>query len=253
MTYAPILPTRGHSSLNYFVITPDNWVDNALPHFDAAIVRPLITPRARKANFAQYIFDLEPSGGTSRHIGAGFEHFLYQLEGEVVVETRERVEKLAPGDFCFFPAGSVFGVKNTGSERTRTFWTKRRYEAADDLPSPEEIFGTQAAVPTIVPDPPAAYVYQELIPSINRSHDMAMNILSCRPGGSLGLVEIHHQEHGLLMLSGRGIYYLAGEPHEVCKGDFIYMAPYCPQSFWATGEETASYLLYKDVNRDGFS
>ena len=34
--------------------------------------------------------------------------------------------------------------------------------------------------------------------------------------------------------------------------DFIYMAPYCPQSFVATGDEPAEYLLYKDVYRDGF-
>jgi (S)-ureidoglycine aminohydrolase len=38
----------------------------------------------------------------------------------------------------------------------------------------------------------------------------------------------------------------------VHAGDFIYMAPYCPQSFVASGTEPAEYLLYKDVYRDGF-
>jgi len=76
--------------------------------------------------------------------------------------------------------------------------------------------------------------------------------LTAKPGGSIGIVEIHHQEHGLFMLSGQGVYYLAGDCHEVVKGDYIYMAPYCPQSFYATGDGAASYLLYKDVNRDGF-
>jgi (S)-ureidoglycine aminohydrolase len=37
----------------------------------------------------------------------------------------------------------------------------------------------------------------------------------------------------------------------VGAGDFIYMAPYCPQSFVA-GDEPSEYLLYKDVWRDGF-
>ncbi len=37
---------------------------------------------------------------------------------------------------------------------------------------------------------------------------------------------------------------------EVQKDDFIYMAPYCPQFFYATGWEKSAYLLYKDVNRD---
>ena len=80
-----------------------------------------------------------------------------------------------------------------------------------------------------------------------------MNVLTAQPGGSIGMIEIHHQEHGLLMLSGQGVYYLAGDFHEVQKGDYIYMAPYCPQSFYGIGDQATSYLLYKDVNRDGFS
>ena len=36
------------------------------------------------------------------------------------------------------------------------------------------------------------------------------------------------------------------------QGDFIYMAPYCPQGFEAGGDVPAEYLLYKDVYRDGF-
>jgi (S)-ureidoglycine aminohydrolase len=36
----------------------------------------------------------------------------------------------------------------------------------------------------------------------------------------------------------------------VQKDDYIYMAPYCPQFFYATGWETGRYILYKDINRD---
>ena len=52
------------------------------------------------------------------------------------------------------------------------------------------------------------------------------------------------------MVEGRGIYYLNRDFIEVQKDDFIYMAPYCPQFFYATGWETGRYLVYKDVNRD---
>ena len=51
--------------------------------------------------------------------------------------------------------------------------------------------------------------------------------------------------------AGGGTYLLEADEHEVAAGDFIYMAPYCPQSFVA-GDEGAEYLLYKDVWRDGF-
>jgi (S)-ureidoglycine aminohydrolase len=54
------------------------------------------------------------------------------------------------------------------------------------------------------------------------------------------------------MTAGGGVYHLDGAQLEVRRDDFVYMAPYCPQSFVATGTEPAEYLLYKDVYRDGF-
>ena len=54
------------------------------------------------------------------------------------------------------------------------------------------------------------------------------------------------------MTAGRGRYHLDGAEHDVSGGDFIYMAPYCPQSFTAADDTPAEYLLYKDVYRDGF-
>ena len=72
------------------------------------------------------------------------------------------------------------------------------------------------------------------------------------PGLGLDKVEIHDEEHGLYMTAGAGHYHLDEDILEVVRDDFIYMAPYCPQSFVATGSEPAEYLLYKDVYRDGF-
>jgi (S)-ureidoglycine aminohydrolase len=57
-------------------------------------------------------------------------------------------------------------------------------------------------------------------------------------------------EHGLVMLEGQGVYYLGDRWHEVLAGDFIWMGPYCPQSFYATSSGPARYIYYKNVNRD---
>ena len=38
--------------------------------------------------------------------------------------------------------------------------------------------------------------------------------------------------------------------HPVKAGDVIWMASYCPQWFVAMGKTPASYIYYKDVNRD---
>ena len=185
-------------------------------------------------------------------MGGGYENFLFQVSGAVAVETSEGKRSLAAGGFSFMPSGLEFSVVAEGSEPAVTLWTKRRYEAIEGVAPPESVYGHRTEVPPIEPGPPASYTYQELLPSADPAYDMAMNILTAPPGGSIGLVEIHHQEHGLLMLEGQGVYYLAGDYHDVAKGDYIYMAPYCPQSFWATGKNGGAYLLYKDVNRDGF-
>jgi (S)-ureidoglycine aminohydrolase len=51
-------------------------------------------------------------------------------------------------------------------------------------------------------------------------------------------------------MQGKGIYMLGEEWMEVIENDFIWMGPYCPQCFYATGEKPAKYLYYKNVNRE---
>ena len=75
-------------------------------------------------------------------------------------------------------------------------------------------------------------------------------IRTYQPGATLPFVETHVMEHGLVMLSGQGVYRLDADYHPVQAGDVIWMAPYCPQWFVAMGKTPASYIYYKDVNRD---
>ncbi|MFY8268132.1 MAG: cupin domain-containing protein, partial [Terrimicrobiaceae bacterium] len=58
-----------------------------------------------------------------------------------------------------------------------------------------------------------------------------------------------HHEHGMLILTGQGVYRMENDWYPVRAGDVIWMAPYCPQWFVAMGDEPASYLYYKNVNR----
>jgi (S)-ureidoglycine aminohydrolase len=78
-----------------------------------------------------------------------------------------------------------------------------------------------------------------------------MSLLAFDAGIGLANIEIHDEEHGLYMTAGGGDYVLDRDVLPVAAGDFIYMAPYCPQGFTA-GEQGAEYLLYKDTWRDGF-
>ncbi len=78
---------------------------------------------------------------------------------------------------------------------------------------------------------------------------MAVNIFTYDPGATLPFVETHVMEHGMLFLSGSGVYRLDADWHPVTAGDAIWIAPYCPQWFIAAGPQPARYIYYKDVNR----
>ena len=101
---------RGCANSSYFIMTPDNACDNLLPHLERTIVHVLATPRNYPARFGQYLLQIEPSGGSTQPLGAGFENFLYQLEGDLVVETVGSTYGLRPGSFCFFPSGVEFSI-----------------------------------------------------------------------------------------------------------------------------------------------
>ena len=81
------------------------------------------------------------------------------------------------------------------------------------------------------------------------SFDFAVNTMVYQPGAALSMVEMHVMEHGLIMLEGGGIYRLGDSWYPVTAGDFIWMAPWCPQWFGAIGKVPAKYLIYKDWNR----
>jgi len=87
-----------------------------------------------------------------------------------------------------------------------------------------------------------------LLPDVP-SHDFAVNTMVYQRGAGLSMVEMHVMEHGLLMLEGGGIYRLGDSWYPVTAGDFIWMGPWCPQSFGAIGKNPAKYLIYKDWNR----
>ena len=68
------------------------------------------------------------------------------------------------------------------------------------------------------------------------SFDFAVNTMVYQPGAALSMVEMHVMEHGLIMLEGGGIYRLGDSWYPVTAGDFIWMAPWCPQWFGAIGK-----------------
>jgi (S)-ureidoglycine aminohydrolase len=222
-------------------------VESLLPNFKNTVARIQAAP-AIGANFVQMLLEMAPAAITERPLDADLEHFFYVLEGTVALEGEGITEKLSPGGFGYLPEGAPVSVSNPTEETSKVIWIKRRFERID-LPLPEPIFGNQAEIPLEPGDVQGSYG-QLLLPFDDPAFDMGMSILHFEPGVYFDYVETHIMEHGLYMLTGQGIYYLGDDLMEVRATDFMYIAPYCPQFYFATGWENSSYLLYKDINRD---
>ena len=231
---------------SYMILPRANRVENVLPEFEKTLAQVLVTP-SLGARFIQHELLLESEGGTRKPIQDGLEHFFYVLEGGAELDFSGKKYELAQGGFAYLPGGSSFQMRNFLNQKSRVFWTKRRFRPSESL-KPEPIISNENDVPAYPCD---TYMEQHLIPyDVDVAYDLAFNLLNFEPGVYFGFVESHIMEHGLYMLEGRGIYWLNGDYHEVQEDDFIYMAPYCPQFFYATGWVKGRYLIYKDVNRD---
>jgi (S)-ureidoglycine aminohydrolase len=241
--------SRGVRGLSFTLVTPANHYPSRLPPFGDAPVVKLVTPRMAPSRIGEYLVLLPAGAGTTRPVPAGFETFLYALEGDATVAASGETIALRAGAFAYLPADDAYDLA-AGDQPARLLVVKRRYEPVPGLPAPTRISGHRADEPFADTDVPG-FRRRELLPTGDPAFDFNMSLLAFDPGTGLDKVEIHDEEHGLYMTAGGGTYLLEDSELEVRAGDFIYMAPYCPQSFVA-GAEPSEYLLYKDVWRDGF-
>jgi (S)-ureidoglycine aminohydrolase len=213
-----------------------------LPGFDYVTVIVHAAP-AMGAAFTQYTAEFEPGGWLGAAHG---QRFLYVLEGSVSVAVGSQTQQLAPGEYAHVPANQQHTVKATVKSRVAVI-EKPAILLASEAPAPA-CFGNEASVASQPLGGDSALQVKQLLPTMP-GLDYAVNTMCYQPGAALAQVEIHVMEHGLLMLEGGGIYRLGNCWYPVQAGDFIWMAPYCPQWFGALGKTPAKYLIYKDWNR----
>ena len=242
--------TRGARGRGYTLITPANHYPSRLPGFGDAPVVKLVTPRLAPSRIGAYLVTLAPGGGTRRPLEPGYETFVYVLDGEldVIADVLGAVSVRA-GGYAYAPSTAELALV-TGEAPARFLMVKRRYESFELVGSPAACHGHRDDEP-FADTPVPGFRRRELLPVDDPAYDFAMSLLRFDAGVGLDSIEIHDEEHGLYMTAGGGVYTLDRDQHEVEQGDFIYMAPYCPQGFVA-GAAGGEYLLYKDTWRDGF-
>ena len=234
--------TRSTRRKNHALHTPDAFIRIQLPGMvkAAAIVH---TSFAMGADFTQYTAEL----GTGGSLGVSdYQRFVYVLEGRVIISPPGESHVLAADGYAYLPEG--FHCAVSAEEQSRIAVIEKPYRKLDSVVAPRPIFGdeSQLAGQPLMGDPDL--LVRGLLPDTT-AFDFAVNTMTYQPGAALSMVEMHVMEHGLLMLSGGGIYRLDEEWYPVTAGDFIWMGAYCPQWFGALGKVPAKYLIYKDWNR----
>jgi (S)-ureidoglycine aminohydrolase len=230
--------TRSAYHRDHLLQTPDAFVRAPLPGMDKVTAIVHVAPPAG-AGFTQYTAEFEASGVLEP---GSLQRFVYVLEGELEASGK----MLTVGGFLFCPAGHGHSLRAASAARAVVI--EKPYQSLEGFAPPAHFRGSESEIePQPLLGDPDLQV-RALVPA-DAGFDFAVNTMTYQPGASLPMTEIHFMEHGLLMLSGGGIYRLGEHWYPVTAGDFIWMAPYCPQWFGALGKSPAKYLIYKDWNR----
>lgn len=229
--------TRSSYQRDHLLHTPDTFVRAPLPGMRNATAIVHAGP-AMGAGFTQYTVELESEG--SFQLGQA-QSFVYVIEGSVICD----LNRLSSGQYAWLPPDHA--VKIAASRAARVAVIEKPHSALNGI-VPGALTGDERRTLARPMPGDEAVEVRMLLPD-DPAFDCAVNTMTFQPGATLPMVEIHVMEHGLLMLEGEGIYRLGENWYPVKAGDFIWMAPYCPQWFGALGKTPAKYLIYKDWNR----
>lgn len=238
--------TRSAQKSNHMLITADTFVRTMLPGMKSCVAMVHAGP-ACGAKFTQYTAEIESAGELGE---TSAQRFLYVLEGHLAVEAQGRKHDLGPRGYAYFPEDSPHRIVATSASRAAVI--EKSYQPLASVEPPRTIISSEDSVAAKPLNDEVTLQVKCLLPD-TMPFDFAVNTMVYQPGAALSMVEMHIMEHGLLMLEGGGIYRLGDSWYPVTAGDFIYMAPWCPQWFGAIGKVSAKYLIYKDSNRHPLS
>jgi (S)-ureidoglycine aminohydrolase len=236
--------TRSANRRDHLLLTPDTFIRTPLPGLAGGFAIVHVAPQAGAA-FTMMTVELDANGTLT---DAPTQRFLYVLEGKLTLTEpgSKKPHKLSVGSYAYLPTEHPHTL--TAQTKSRVVVIDKPFLPLEPEPNPAFLIGREQDLPSTALNGDKDLQVRSLLPA-SLAYDFACNTMTYAPGASLSQVEIHYMEHGLLMLSGGGIYRLGDSWYPTTAGDFIWMAPYCPQWFGAIGKQPAKYLIYKDFNR----
>lgn len=239
--------TRSVYERDHALITTESQVYGPLPGWKNTIGAYLITP-AMGAQFVMYIAQMQ-GNSSSASPSPDVERLVFVVKGDIVFTAGSlMVREIKVDGYAYIPPlqdheiTSSFGASILVVERIYSM------RGAPHGSTPEVVVGVTSEQP-LIEVPGEVFALRKLLPT-GPAYDFNIHIMDFQPGEYLNVKEVHYNQHGLILLEGRGIYRLAEKWYPVQAGDAIWMAPFVPQWYAALGKDRSRYFLYKDVNRD---
>ena len=227
-------------------------VTSFLPHWQGLRAWVLARPMTGfSETFSHYLCALAPGGGsTAPEPDCNAQAVIFVTGGELRLRIDGATHDLGPGGYAYIPSGADWSAHASGERDAVFHWVRKHYAAVEGIDRPEAFVTSDAATPpTPMPDCDAVWSTTRFVDPDDLRHDMHVNNVTFKPGGTIPFAETHVMEHGLFVLQGEADYLLNRDSLPVKAGDFMCLRAFCPQACRATGDKPFRYLLYKDVNR----
>ena len=231
------------------VIPRSSLINNTVPFIDNCKVSIVASPKIG-ASFAEYLIEAQPGGRTSKPFGGerDIECFLYCIEGTIAVRIGEEERVLQTGEFVYAPVEDAVMFSNMTDSVTRLLLYKQKYIPLEGFYA-WRVWGNLETTEGFPLHGMENVEMKNLLPT-DYGFDFNMHTLTFHPGASHDFIENHVQEHGALILSGEGMYYMDDHWLGIKKDDYMWFGPYVAQAAYGVGTEDFSYLYSKDCNRD---
>jgi len=238
--------TRSVYERDHALITPESQVFSPLPGWFNTLAAYLITP-AMGAHFTMYLASMA-GNSSSAPPPLGVERFVFLVKGEASLTAAKPVGRIIlQVDWYAYIPPNMEHTLSTGATSANLLIIERRYlKGGDGVP---EFITGRTSVQTLLTTPGEVFDLRKLLPATS-VYDFNIHVMDFQPGEFLNVKEVHYNQHGLLLLEGRGIYRLGDKWYPVQAGDVIWMAPFVPQWYAALGKTRSRYILYKDTSRD---
>jgi (S)-ureidoglycine aminohydrolase len=232
------------------LLTPDTFIRTPLPGLTKSTAIVHVAPQAGAA-FTMMTVEFDPGDTLTE---GPTQRLLYVLDGTITLKEPGKAElhTMDCGGYAYLPTDYEYKIEAQTKARVvvidKPFLPLTPGHGEEDEVWPRFLIGRESEVASVPLNGDEGLQVRSLLPD-SLAFDFACNTMTYAPGAALSQVEIHYMEHGLLMLEGGGIYRLGDQWYPTQAGDFIWMAPFCPQWFGAIGKQPAKYLIYKDFNR----